>query len=485
MVGLVLLFVGISTLVQPTHVPGRPPPIEGRGAPPPTPAVSVSNGLYFKTVVWARGGWGVMYLRCFVLDEYVDGAWTQAGRGGAASYGDGVVTVGTGPFKWGGELNLSAPLMGGCVPVATPSVDGLRLGSVRLLAPGAGLGASQEGLYVFLIGGRLTRVVSYYGPGEGRLSAAYLEVPPGLKPVLASLAANITAGCVDVACKVARIKSYLSRFEYGGTLDAPWPSIPLGVDPVLWFLQEGRRGVCIHFASAFVLLARAAGVPARLVVGYVSDGAVSSQWSLVSFSPHAWAEYFDGVGWVGVEVTPGAGTNAPALPLPAPVVNPPSLPQPPSIPAPQLPAPPGDLPVPAVYGLLGVFITAGAAYLLKRRVTVGVGEVFRLERPRGFWVYVNKRRVSRVPAALVFDKPGVYVVRAGPFVYLVRVVDYKTLAGRLFTKLLKKLQLPPSATPREVAAAYPEYREVAYLVERIRFGPSVGREDWERLKQLI
>lgn len=480
-----LLFIGVTSLVEPTYVPGRPLSTGGGGAPPPTPVVSVASGLYFKTYIWARGGGGVMYLRCYALDVYVDGVWIQAGGGGTFSYGDGVVTVGSGPFKWGGELNLSVPLMGGCVPVATPSVDGLRLGSVRVSAPGAGLGASQEGLYVFLTSGRLTYVTSYYGPGASQPLAEDLEVPPGLSPVLTALAANITAGCGDAACKAARIKSYLSRFEYDGTLDVPWPSVPPGVDPVLWFLQEGKRGVCIHFASAFVLLARASGVPARLVVGYVSDGPVSSQWGLVSFAPHAWAEYFDGAGWVGVEATPGAGPNAPVLPLPAPTAAAPQLPQPPAVSAPRLPPPPGGFLGLAGYGLAGAFITAVAAHLLRRRVTIGVGETFRLEGPRGFWVYVNKRRVGRAPTALVFDRPGVYVVRAGPFIYLVRVVDYRTLAGRLFTKLLRRLRLPPSATPREVAAAFPKYREAAYLVERIRFGPSVRREDWERLRRLL
>ncbi|MGB9705799.1 MAG: transglutaminase, partial [Pyrobaculum sp.] len=74
---------------------------------------------------------------------------------------------------------------------------------------------------------------------------------------------------------------------------------------------------------------------------------------------------------------------------------------------------------------------------------------------------------------------------AGPVIYLVRVLDYKRLAGAIYLRVLRRLGLPPTVTPRELAAIRPEYGEFALLVERIRFGPSAGRGDVERLRRAL
>jgi transglutaminase-like putative cysteine protease len=61
-------------------------------------------------------------------------------------------------------------------------------------------------------------------------------------------------------------------------------------DPVDEFLFEGRRGFCEHYASAFVLLLRAAGIPARVVTGY-QGGRMNGDYMIVRQSDaHAWAE---------------------------------------------------------------------------------------------------------------------------------------------------------------------------------------------------
>ncbi|AET31730.1 DUF4129 domain-containing transglutaminase family protein [Pyrobaculum ferrireducens] len=487
-VGVLLAAVGLTSLIHPAYAPGRAPPFgQGGFAAPQPPVVSVSGGLYFKAYIEARGAGGEMYLRCYVFDTYAGGLWSWSGQGGRA-FGDGVVTVGAGPLRLGGELNLSGPLMGSCVPVASPPVDGLAIGSFREVAPGARLSADIEGLYVSLAGGSPRYVASYIGQGTAveKPDGRYLQVPPELRPVLEKIVANVTAGCRDAACAASRIKEYLTTgFKYDGTMDALWPEIPPGADPVLWFLTEGRRGVCIHFASAFVLLARAAGVPARLVIGYLSDGPVPQEWSVKAFSPHAWAEYYvEGVGWVGVEATPGGGVQIPVAP-PIPLTALPPQPSPPQ--TPDLPAPPS----PALPTWLFIAVASAAAaaslavFASRRYVTLGLGEEFVVRGPPWFSVYVNKRRVGRPPVRLVFDKPGLYLVRAGPVIYLVRVLDYKRLAGAIYLRVLRRLGLPPTVTPRELAAIRPEYGEFALIFERIRFGPSAGRGDVERLRRAL
>ena len=66
----------------------------------------------------------------------------------------------------------------------------------------------------------------------------------------------------------------------------------LGADPVDEFLFDTRRGFCEHYASAFVVMLRAAGIPARVVTGY-QGGTInpSGDYMIVRQSDaHAWAE---------------------------------------------------------------------------------------------------------------------------------------------------------------------------------------------------
>lgn len=90
-----------------------------------------------------------------------------------------------------------------------------------------------------------------------------------------------------------------------GVYDLSTPQVPEGEDFVLYFLREGRRGYCVHFASAAVLLLRAEGIPARYVTGYSVSGA-ADQWNAVTEDQaHAWVEYYQrGVGWEVLDPTP-------------------------------------------------------------------------------------------------------------------------------------------------------------------------------------
>lgn len=80
----------------------------------------------------------------------------------------------------------------------------------------------------------------------------------------------------------------------------------LGAEPVDEFLFGTRRGFCEHYASSFAFLMRAAGVPARVVTGYLG-GEVNplGDYLIVRQSEaHAWAEvWLAGEGWVRVDPT--------------------------------------------------------------------------------------------------------------------------------------------------------------------------------------
>lgn len=72
------------------------------------------------------------------------------------------------------------------------------------------------------------------------------------------------------------------------------------------FLLESRQGYCTYFATAFVLLARAEGFPARYVQGFCVPMKDSKEAMVSSNMAHAWPEvYLKGVGWIPFEPTPG------------------------------------------------------------------------------------------------------------------------------------------------------------------------------------
>lgn len=94
------------------------------------------------------------------------------------------------------------------------------------------------------------------------------------------------------------------RQEYAYDLDAP--QAPKGKDPTLHFLTKSRKGFCLHFASALVLLGRELDIPTRLVSGYAGDGPGDWEGTYTEGDAHAWVEaYVDGR-WEAFDPTPAA-----------------------------------------------------------------------------------------------------------------------------------------------------------------------------------
>ena len=86
----------------------------------------------------------------------------------------------------------------------------------------------------------------------------------------------------------------------------------LGVDGVDDFLFRSREGFCEHYASAFVFLMRAAGVPARVVTGYLGGepGALGDYLIVRQSDAHAWAEvWLEERGWVRIDPTAAVAPN--------------------------------------------------------------------------------------------------------------------------------------------------------------------------------
>lgn len=77
-----------------------------------------------------------------------------------------------------------------------------------------------------------------------------------------------------------------------------------------YFLFESKKGFCTYFATAFIIMARAQGIPARYAEGYSATVKSSALNDIKSYHAHAWPEaYIDGVGWIAFEPTGGGAAS--------------------------------------------------------------------------------------------------------------------------------------------------------------------------------
>lgn len=96
--------------------------------------------------------------------------------------------------------------------------------------------------------------------------------------------------------------------EFYYTLEPP----SLGRHTVDEFLFDTRRGFCGHYASSFVFLMRAAGIPARIVTGYLGGeiNPLTKALLVYQYDAHAWAEvWLADKGWVRVDPTAEVAPN--------------------------------------------------------------------------------------------------------------------------------------------------------------------------------
>lgn len=132
-------------------------------------------------------------------------------------------------------------------------------------------------------------------------AARWLELPEGFNP-RALEAGEALRAYPDPARRVNAVLASFRADSFVYTLDPP----PLGRHSVDEFLFETRAGFCEHYASAFVVLMRAAGVPARVVTGYQGGelNPVDGFMTVRQSDAHAWAEvWLAGRGWLRIDPT--------------------------------------------------------------------------------------------------------------------------------------------------------------------------------------
>ncbi|QKT03615.1 DUF3488 domain-containing transglutaminase family protein [Ectothiorhodospiraceae bacterium 2226] len=132
--------------------------------------------------------------------------------------------------------------------------------------------------------------------------ALYLQLPGWAHPRAQALADAWRAQHADDS---ARVRAALEWFREQPFFYTHVPPL-LPNDPVDEFLFETQSGFCEHYAGAFVALMRAAGVPARVVTGYLGGeyNPVGDYLVVRQSHAHAWAEvWLDGRGWTRVDPT--------------------------------------------------------------------------------------------------------------------------------------------------------------------------------------
>ncbi|HQZ33741.1 MAG TPA: transglutaminaseTgpA domain-containing protein [Ilumatobacteraceae bacterium] len=135
--------------------------------------------------------------------------------------------------------------------------------------------------------------------------AGSLDLPGGLPQLAKDEALAATAGAVTPYEKALALQNYF-RNNFSYDLDVQYGN---SYDAIEAFLR-GRSGFCQHFAGTFGVMARYLGLPTRMAVGFTpGDLRSDGLFHVYGRHAHAWPEvWFDGIGWVPFEPTPGRGS---------------------------------------------------------------------------------------------------------------------------------------------------------------------------------
>jgi transglutaminase-like putative cysteine protease len=160
--------------------------------------------------------------------------------------------------------------------------------------------------------------------------AIHLQLPDTVTTRTRQLTAQVTGEQETLYGKAQAIETYLRQYEYDLNISEP----PATVDDVAdYFLFDLRKGYCDYYTTAFIVMARLAGLPARFATGYTAGAWDPSgqAWVITEAAAHSWPEvYFPDYGWIPFEPTASRPTlsriglpesnNAlavPAVPTPA------------------------------------------------------------------------------------------------------------------------------------------------------------------------
>ncbi len=284
----------------------------------PGTTTSQSAGLPHFPVFEIEGAIDVNFLRIAVGDRYENGQWLPDQQpsfqyaAGSSIPGLSVVAQATSPAA--SRLNIQATMY-------PPSgQEWISEGSVPIASHPSSLSLSGT-LFpyseTFTSGNRVPSYswasgIPVYSEQQLEQAAssphyAHTSVPSNFPPEVRALALRITSGQTSTYRKAKAIEQYLKTNYTYRLADPSQGGVPAGRDPVEWFLFESREGTCGNFSSAFVILARSVGIPARVVSGW-SISPTEGRQTVYADQAHQRAEVaLDGMGWVPFEPTASGG----------------------------------------------------------------------------------------------------------------------------------------------------------------------------------
>jgi len=143
------------------------------------------------------------------------------------------------------------------------------------------------------------------------LTTLQLPERPDDQQALKQMAAGITGDATLNAGEFAARASRWLTDRHGYSLQVKLPGGQR--DPVVQWMESNLPGHCELFSAAFMLLARAAGFPTRVVTGFKGGdwNAYENYFMVRNTHAHAWCEVYDGsTGWFRVDPTAGAAAVA-------------------------------------------------------------------------------------------------------------------------------------------------------------------------------
>lgn len=237
----------------------------------------------------------------------------------------------------------------------------------------------------------------------------YLELPGEVPEIITETARQVTAGAASPYDAATQLQRFFRSALFAYSTDAPVEAGYDGgsLDVIGTFLQE-RSGYCVHFASAMAVMARELGIPARIALGYAPGEASGDEIAgltrrdVDSHDLHTWPElYFEGVGWLPFEPTPGRGvvpsyslTSTPETPEETTAPTAPASPPPSSGAEGQRP----DLDFEDEAGMTGDGVGTQNAAATGRVLAVVGGVLVLLLTPAGIRLVRRLRRLRRVRA---------------------------------------------------------------------------------------
>lgn len=146
------------------------------------------------------------------------------------------------------------------------------------------------------LGTSLGRELNAYWKGR------YTKIPENSNPRTQQLAKSMLASASSKREYIDDVLRMYNQEAFIYTLKPP----KLGAHGIGEFVLESKRGFCEHYAGSFVFMLRAAGIPARVVVGYQGGeyNPRGNYFSVRQFDAHAWTEvWLEGQGWVRFDPT--------------------------------------------------------------------------------------------------------------------------------------------------------------------------------------